>query len=96
MPPHLLNWPSKTSLEEVAEQYNTTCGMVRSGILEYRRSVEVLNKYTIGSGIEVNPEGQFFDFKKVELKLRGKHDNRISTSSDENHNMRTTIWNTQG
>ena len=67
MPPHLLNWPSKTSLEEAAEHYNTTYGMVRSGILEYRRSVEVLNKYTIGSGIEVNPEGQFLILKKLSL-----------------------------
>ena len=37
-------------------------GMVISGILEYRRSLEVLNNYTIGSDIEVNPEGQTFYF----------------------------------
>ena len=35
--------------------------MVISGILEYRSSGEVLNNYTIGSRIEVNPERHKLD-----------------------------------
>ena len=49
-------------LEEVAEHSILTIGMVSSGILEYVSSVDILNNYTIGSDIRVNPEGQKFDF----------------------------------
>ena len=36
--------------------------MVSNGILEYRRSGEVINIYTIRSGIEVKPERHKFYF----------------------------------
>ena len=36
--------------------------MIKSDILGYGRQVEVLNNHTIGSGIEVNQNGQKFAF----------------------------------
>ena len=50
-----------------------TRGVVSSGILECRSPGKVINNYTIGSGIEVNPEIHKFDLKKVELRLKIKN-----------------------
>ena len=53
-----------TRLKKVAEYCNMTRFMVSSSILSYGRPVEVLKNYTIGSGIEVNPEIQKFDIDR--------------------------------
>ena len=55
IPPGLLGWPNKIRLGGVAEYYNSTIGMVSNDILDYFRPGEVLNNYTSGSGIDVNP-----------------------------------------
>ena len=47
--------------------------MVSIGILEYIIPGEVINNYTIGSGIEVNLERHKFDLKCFDVILRGKH-----------------------
>ena len=47
-------------LGEVDVYYNTTRGIVSSGILDYGRPRAVRKNYTSGSDIEVNPERHKF------------------------------------
>ena len=54
--------------------------MVSSGILEYGRSGEFFNNYTIGSGIEVNPERHKFNItKKLSWDWEANMHNGINT-----------------
>ena len=84
--------------------------MVISGILGYGSTGEVLNNYTIGFGIEVEPERHKFDFTKnlswikSQACITGYIINlglnktvvvvKLSISND-NRNIRSIIWNSK-
>ena len=54
--------PIQVGSRNLQNTTNLTDALVSSGILECRITGEVCNNYTIGSGIEVNPERKKFDF----------------------------------